>query len=1378
MKTHKKIRLSLVLSLLLCLLVSGVFIAVNHAEQADASKVSTANLRLIFTTDLHGQLGTYDYQSGKNYNKGSLAKAYTLIKEARAEVGKKNTMTFDIGDVLYDFSTDQIFQNGQDEIQPIFQAMSQVGYDAITVGNHDLDYGLEYLKNQYEGAGLSDLVISSNIKNAVTKQSEWNERKIITKTIKNDEGRNVEVKVGILGVVIPKLSTKTEDYTGTLVSEDIVQNVTHESAALKKEGADIVIVLSHSGMGEETPVEEAKNVSYALTKIPDVDVVLCGHEHNAYPSDSDAVKTYYELPNTDAATGFMNGKVILMSKDRGQSIGVADLTLSFDSQGSVSIKKANEEIRFVTTDTPAVKKFDGKKGMGQWHTRLKKIVKQDEVLVSLAEGSNVNNFFGMIEDTSAMQLLNDSKISYCMSYLQSNYGDTYSSYPVVAASRYVSYGEIDGTDYIYFEDEIKESDLAKLSSYNKYVDIYKVTGAQLREWMEWSASAYLKTGDTAAFSDSIMNRLIEANDYQSALTTEGLNYWSCFYQFDGVEYTIDPSQEPRYDISGIKISDSHRIVSLTHNGSPVRDTDEFVLIADRQSQIKEATSGLDTQRLVKLKYVSVQKILEDYLRKLNTGNPISLEADHNWVVLYDMEKEYLLKSGEESFFESQNLGLTRVAYQNYYNYYKGSLANLYRGIGTKDTYAPGLVISSTNEEITNRNINVSVQANDLSGVRRVLFYKGDLEKDDMLWDYMSEQGKYNASNGFIVSENGIYTVMAEDFLGNRVIKKIKVDNIDSGILQKPKVKAYNNRSKTIRGTADPYVTVVIEADGVTYETSAEADGSFSYALPYQNAGTQVSVKVVDGLGRSSKENIVTVGRTGPNLPKFAKIENRDEQITGNVNDSNVTVIAIVNGSKVYLADQAAKERWEDCDNYDSNKTVVYTRVKIKENGKFTMQIPVLKGRTKVNLYTIDAIGRLSRITKKKVKVVAPNQPKLYDVTDVEKMIYGYVPAAKKFKGTEYSIKVQVDGEEYEGVSDTNGYFAVELYDVPETGAEISVCAAAKDSEGIMMESAYCDTTVQSAESFIAKKSSIEIDGMTDKTDEITGISKEKGAFLQICYKNKNYEVETDEDGYYQLDLANRIAADTPVYVISRYDDGEMDEVAMTYVEKGLAQKPELSKDEITNNTTKLKISTDEACEIVVSYDNQRLVTSEYEYDEITGSYVYTVKTPRIASKTEVKIYARNRAGNSKKTKFKVVELSPDTPKLDESITEDTKEITGTVHILQPEITDDDREEDAESGEETGQQEEPDTPTVESTGTKVVFRIGGKEYQAVVKDDGTFNLKIKKSMKLKAGSKVTYWAENDAGGKGISKTVVVKKSKDDSKKEETSGDGEVAVGSIR
>ena len=199
--------------------------------------------------------------------------------------------------------------------------------------------------------------------------------------------------------------------------------------------------------------------------------------------------------------------------------------------------------------------------------------------------------------------------------------------------------------------------------------------------------------------------------------------------------------------------------------------------------------------------------------------------------------------------------------------------------------------------------------------------------------------------------------------------------------------------------------------------------------------------------------------------------------------------------------------------------------------------------------------------------------------------------------------------------------------------------------------------------------------MTDKTDEITGISKDKGAFLQICYKNKNYEVETDEDGYYQLDLNNRIAADTPVYVISRYDDGEMDEVAMTYVEKGLAQKPELSKDEITNNTTKLKISTDEACEIVVSYDNQRLVTSDYEYDDITGSYVYSVKTPRIASKTEVKIYARNRAGNSKKAKFKVVELSPDTPKLDESITEDTKEITGTVHILQPEITDDEIEEE-------------------------------------------------------------------------------------------------------
>lgn len=1340
MRIHRKIRIGLGLCLLLCLMAAGIFNGGQQTGQADASAVTTASLRLIFTTDLHGQLGTYDYQSGKKYNKGSLAKAFTLIREARTEAGKKNTMTFDIGDVLYDFSTDQIFRADQNEIQPIYKAMKLVGYDAITIGNHDFDYGLEYLKKQYEGAGLSDLVISSNVKNAVTRESEWTERKIITKTIKDHNGKNVDVRVGILGVVLPKLSSKTEDYTGVLISEDIVQNVTREAKLLKEEGADLVIVLSHSGMGEETPVEEAKNASYALTKIPQVDVVLCGHEHNAYPSTLEAAKPYYELKGNDPKTGLMNGKVILMSKDRGQSIGVADLELSFDKDGAVTIRDTKEEIRFVTADTPAVKKLDGKNGMGDWNAKLKKIAKQDETLVTLAEGTSVNNFFGMLEDCSAMQLLNDSKISFCTTYLQSNYGDKYDGYPIVAASRYVSYGEIDGTDYVNLQDQIRETDLTQLATYNKYVDIYKVTGAQLREWMEWSASAYLQTGKTAKFTDSIMNHLLDANAYQSLLLAKGLNYWSYFYQFDGVEYTIDPSQEARYDISGLKVSDSHRVVTLTHNGAQVHDTDEFILITDRQSQLKEATAGFDKQRLVRVKYVSVQNILEDYLKKLNTGALVTIEADHNWTVLYDPSQTYLVKSGEDSYPESQKLGLSRVAYQNYYNYYKGSLAQLYTGENAKDQYGPGLVLSSTNEEQTSRNVTVRVQATDRSGIRRILYYKGELEKDDGMWSYIANQSDYVISNSFTVNENGVYTVMAEDFMGNRSIKRIRISNINAKILQKPKVKKYYNRSKKIRGTADPLVTVMIEADGVRYQTQTGADGSFRCELPYQNAKTQLKVWVTDEDGRTSKETIVTVLRSGPNLPSFSRIENRDEQITGVVNDSDVTVVAIVNGSKVYVADRAAKELWKSSAKYDSKKKIVYTKVSVKENGKFTMNIPVLKGNTKVNLYTMDAIGRLSRITKKKVAAVAPNQPRLFDVTDAEKYVYGYVPGCKAYKGTTYDIIVRIGSEKYEGISDAEGNFAVEIYEPPKAGKTISVCARAADSSGVKMESAHYDAVVQSAGSLAKESFRIEIDDMTDKEDVITGTSEYGEELFRICYKNKNYEVVTDENGDYQLDLTRGIEAGTPVYVISRYEDGELDRIVMTYVKKGRAQKPVIFEDEVTNNTKRLRIATDERCELVVCYGDQKIVTTDCEYDELLGEYMYTVKIPRNPSGTEFTVYARNSAGNSKKTRFTLTELSPDTPKLTAEITEKTKKITGKVHIVAP-------------------QEDPEeTPTVASTGTRVIFKIRQKEYEAVVKKDGSFYLTVTKKMELKEGLKMTYWGENDAGGAGIKGTLVVKKAK--------------------
>ena len=84
-------------------MIVGLFAYRGDKYTINAAEGDTADLRFIFTTDIHGQLNNMDYETGNTYSTGGLTKAYTLIKNARKEVSSSNYLTFDIGDVLYDY---------------------------------------------------------------------------------------------------------------------------------------------------------------------------------------------------------------------------------------------------------------------------------------------------------------------------------------------------------------------------------------------------------------------------------------------------------------------------------------------------------------------------------------------------------------------------------------------------------------------------------------------------------------------------------------------------------------------------------------------------------------------------------------------------------------------------------------------------------------------------------------------------------------------------------------------------------------------------------------------------------------------------------------------------------------------------------------------------------------------------------------------------------------------------------------------------------------------------------------------------------------------------------------------------------------------------
>ncbi len=472
--------MGLALSMLVTLMPGNI--GSRHASAADA-----ADLRIVYTTDLHGQLTTVDYETGGMYNTGSLAKAATLINQAKSEVKAGNTLVFDLGDTLYDYTTDYIYGYDDSSIQPMYSAMASIGYDAITLGNHDFDYTLDYIKGQLSSTGLTDKVVLSNVKDANTGASIWAENKIIEKTLTTDSGASVTVKVGLIGETVPYLSKKRTNYKGVLKTEDIVANTQREAADLKAQGADIVVVMAHSGIGVENPESMDTNTGYALTKIPEVDVVLCGHKHTFFSADG--TTEYDKLPGVDTSTGLVNGKNLVQVENRGDGVGVVDLSIS-NATGANQIISRKSAIKKATVDTVADANINNNY-MGAWS----RIFLSDctEILNDISAGTRLENYFGTMEDSGAIQLLNDIKISYGLNYIN-NTDSQYKGLPVVGASTYIKYGAEDGEDYVDISGSFARSNMYDLINYKTGLYLYKVTGSQLREWLEWSSSAYEKPG--------------------------------------------------------------------------------------------------------------------------------------------------------------------------------------------------------------------------------------------------------------------------------------------------------------------------------------------------------------------------------------------------------------------------------------------------------------------------------------------------------------------------------------------------------------------------------------------------------------------------------------------------------------------------------------------------------------------------------------------------------------------------------------------------------------------------------------------------------------------------------------------------------------------
>lgn len=583
------------------------------ASAADGTGAATVELRILETTDLHVNIVNYDYFADKPTDEYGLAKTATLIKQARAEA--KNSLLIDNGDLIqgnplgdYVATVDKL-QEG--ETHPVYKAMNLLGYDAGNFGNHEFNYGLDFLKTAVKGSDFP--YVNANIYLDDKDQDPSNDKNaftpylILDKEVTDSTGAKQKLKVGIIGFVPPQIMSWDKAHLeGKLITKDIVVTAKKFVPQMKKEGADLIIAVPHSGFEDipQTPLME-NSVLY-LSKVEGIDAILFGHAHKVFPDASFEGKT-----GVDLAKGTINGVPAVEPGYWGNNLGIIDLTLE-KSGDAWTVKNSKVAVKPIY-DTA------NKKPLVDADPAIWDAIQEDhEHTLEYVRGpvgktsAPINSWFALIQDDPSIQIVTNAQKWYVEKHLQ---GTEYEGVPVLSAGAPFKAGGRQGANYYTNipAGDIAIKNVADLYLYSNTVNAVLVTGAELKEWLEWSAGQF--------------NQIDPAKTEAQEL----VNYDFPTYNFDvidGVTYQIDVTKPAKYDAKGGVLNEkSGRIVNLSYNGKPIDPAQKFVVASNNYRASSSKFANPDGKRIILASPDENRQVIIDYIRENGTINPT---ADGNW----------------------------------------------------------------------------------------------------------------------------------------------------------------------------------------------------------------------------------------------------------------------------------------------------------------------------------------------------------------------------------------------------------------------------------------------------------------------------------------------------------------------------------------------------------------------------------------------------------------------------------------------------------------------------------------------------------------------------------------------------------------------------
>ncbi|MFD9380661.1 bifunctional metallophosphatase/5'-nucleotidase [Streptomyces sp. NPDC059999] len=508
------------------------------AAAQDGSKGSgprTYSFTVMGTTDLHGNVFNWDYFTDKEFddkahNDVGLAKISTLVNRVRAQKGRRNTLLIDAGDTIqgtqlsYYYAKVDPITARRGPVHPMAQAMNAIGYDAAALGNHEFNYGIPVLRKFEEQCDFP--LLGANALDAKTLRPAFPPYSV--HRLRTPCGR--DVKVAVLGLTNPGIAIWDKaNVQGKMTFPGLEEQAAKYVPKLRSMGADVVIVSAHSGSsgtssyGDQLPhIENAAGL--VAEQVPGIDAILVGHAHTEIPE--------YRVKNK------VTGKDVVLSEPLkwGQRLTLFDFELTW-SKGSWSVAKVSAQVlnsNEVAEDPKIVRLLSDE------HRKVVGYVNQ----VIGTSTQAMSSADGPVKDVPIIDLINHVQAETVKAALA---GGEWAALPVLSqASCFSRTAAIPAG-------QVTIKDAAGLYPFENTLEARLLTGAQVKDYLEYSARYYVQTAPGAPVDPAKLTNAEGIPDY---------NYDAVY----GLTYDVDVAQPV-----------GSRITGLSFQGKAVDPAARFVL---------------------------------------------------------------------------------------------------------------------------------------------------------------------------------------------------------------------------------------------------------------------------------------------------------------------------------------------------------------------------------------------------------------------------------------------------------------------------------------------------------------------------------------------------------------------------------------------------------------------------------------------------------------------------------------------------------------------------------------------------------------------------------------------------------------------------------